>query len=143
MKRLSGPSWPPSICKCPQLKRAWSTYLWFLVHCVHKPTSPALTCPVPMHRYDPLTLFAAHPVTLQKFFEPSVKVVNGVRHLVVGVSSEKHGVKNAEVRGLHKTKCLSWRFLLAVHAVHISVLHPLHSHHLGHRPNFNRPSGLS
>ena len=44
--------------------------------------------------YDPLTLLAAHPKTLEKFFEPTIKVVNGVHHLVVGVDSEVTGVKD-------------------------------------------------
>merc|ERR1711865_1088414 len=46
--------------------------------------------------YDPLTLLAAHPSTLQKFFEPTVKVVNGVSHLVVGVDAEVTGVKDKQ-----------------------------------------------
>jgi hypothetical protein len=37
--------------------------------------------------YDPLALMLVDNRTLQAFFEPEVKVVNGVEHLIVGVES--------------------------------------------------------
>ena len=48
---------------------------------------------IPQH--DCLALLAAHPTTLEYFFEVDVKVVRGVRHLVVGTSDRQPGVRDS------------------------------------------------
>ena len=45
-------------------------------------------------RYDPLALLAAHPTTLERFFEVELKTVQGVEHMVVGTSEESPGIRN-------------------------------------------------
>ena len=49
---------------------------------------------IPPH--DALALLAAHPTTLEHFFEVEVKEVNGVQHLVVGTSDEVSGVRDSQ-----------------------------------------------
>lgn len=44
--------------------------------------------------YDPITLLAAHPMTLQAFFEVDIHTVGGVQHIIVGPSDEKPGVRD-------------------------------------------------
>ncbi len=46
--------------------------------------------------YDPMTLVAAIPDLRRKFFEPTTVTVNGVEHLIIGVSKDKHGVKEVQ-----------------------------------------------
>lgn len=46
--------------------------------------------------YDPMTLVAAIPDLRRKFFEPVTVTVQGVEHLVIGVSKDKHGVKEVQ-----------------------------------------------
>ena len=43
--------------------------------------------------YDPMALLASIPQIRHRYFEWESKVVNGVEHIVIGVSKEKHGVK--------------------------------------------------
>lgn len=44
--------------------------------------------------YDPSNFYAAIPELLEKFLDPYEVVVNGVKHLVIGVSKEMNGVKD-------------------------------------------------
>jgi len=44
--------------------------------------------------YDPITMLAAHPVTLQAFFEVDIRTVNGVEHIIVGPTDEQPGVRD-------------------------------------------------
>lgn len=44
--------------------------------------------------YDPITLLAAHPLTLQTFFEVDIRRVGGVDHIVVGLTDEQHGLRD-------------------------------------------------
>ena len=44
--------------------------------------------------YDAFALLAAHPTTLQAFFEVDIRTVAGVEHIVVGPSDEKPGVRD-------------------------------------------------
>eukprot|EP00929_Paragymnodinium_shiwhaense_P102248 TRINITY_DN65437_c0_g1_i1.p1 TRINITY_DN65437_c0_g1~~TRINITY_DN65437_c0_g1_i1.p1 ORF type:complete len:2269 (+),score=529.06 TRINITY_DN65437_c0_g1_i1:427-6807(+) len=48
--------------------------------------------------YDPLSVLAAQPTALCRFFEVQIKVVKGVEHMVVGATQERHGVR--DVNGL-------------------------------------------
>ena len=47
-------------------------------------------------RYDPVALLCALPVT-RHFFDPTIKNVQGVRHLVVGTSPENPGLRTETV----------------------------------------------
>ena len=42
-------------------------------------------------RYDPVALLCALP-SKRHLFSPTVKYINGVRHMVIGTSPENHGV---------------------------------------------------
>ena len=59
---------------------------------------------------DALTLLAAHPATLERFFEVDVKVANGVRHLVVGTSDEQPCVRDSH--HLRSFMLKAWRLAL-------------------------------
>ncbi len=47
-----------------------------------------------LNLYDPINLVAAVPKLLAQFFEPTEVVVTGTTQRVIGVSKEKHGIKN-------------------------------------------------
>ena len=47
-----------------------------------------------LNMYDPLALLAAHPTTLERFFEVEIKFVRGVEHMVIGTSEERPGIRN-------------------------------------------------
>merc|ERR1712110_1052601 len=54
--------------------------------------------------YDPLSVLAAsllaahtsaaHPAGLGRYFNVEIKVVNKVEHMVIGLSANKHGIRN-------------------------------------------------
>jgi hypothetical protein len=46
--------------------------------------------------YDPMNFISAVPVLRDRFFEPVEAIINGVKHLIIGVSEEVHGVKDVE-----------------------------------------------
>ncbi|MFA5358813.1 MAG: hypothetical protein WC310_03270 [Patescibacteria group bacterium] len=46
--------------------------------------------------YDPINFVAAIPNLIDTFFDPTEVWVNGVRHLVIGVSSDNHGVRDID-----------------------------------------------
>lgn len=52
---------------------------------------PYLGC---FNLYDPSSLYAAIPVLRARFLDPYEVIVSGMKHLVVGVSKERNGVKN-------------------------------------------------
>lgn len=57
--------------------------------------------------YDPMTLVAAIPDLRKKFFDPVVVTVNGVEHLIIGVTKDKHGVKAvSELREYMVQRCI-------------------------------------
>jgi len=47
-----------------------------------------------LNMYDPLAMLAAHPQTLERFFEVELKTVQGVEHMVIGTSEERPGIRN-------------------------------------------------
>ena len=57
------------------------------------------SCRVGIPRYDPVALLCALP-SKRHLFNPAMKCVNGVRHLVVGTSAENHGVRAEMVEEL-------------------------------------------
>ena len=54
---------------------------------------------VSFNMYDPIALLCAAPNT-RYFFEPTIKRVNGVEHMVIGTSREKSGVRDDMVEEL-------------------------------------------
>lgn len=45
---------------------------------------------------DPLALIVCSPALVERFFTPTMYEVNGVRHMVYGVSKDQRGIKDAE-----------------------------------------------
>lgn len=45
-------------------------------------------------QYDALTVLAACPATLERFFSPTVSVDDGHARRIIGISAEEHGVKD-------------------------------------------------
>ena len=43
---------------------------------------------------DPLGLLACHPATLEAFYEPDVKELQSVEHMVIGMSADRPGVRD-------------------------------------------------
>ncbi|MDO8583903.1 MAG: hypothetical protein Q7R83_01860 [bacterium] len=46
--------------------------------------------------YDPMNLVAAIPTLRDRFFDPIEVVVKGITHRVIGLTKERHGVKNPD-----------------------------------------------